>query len=338
MLTPFYLAAPVAVFTGVFAWAGGSLTEVLRLVAALGALATNHAELALALAGLVLLRGNGSAALDGAALGWGFMAAARAAAAWTSPHSPLVCWLLGAGALLLGGVWPFSASWRATDEGWGRRIGRGIIAVHALAVTLPSSNAVVMDVWAPWAVFLPGVGVLWAGALVLVPSRQQSNLTLLWFFELQMMALVCLGTRGLGLSILAVLAWAAILPIAMLLCMAASSRGSAGSSSRERALGGLALASVLGIPGAVGFAARFLAVSSLLSASPAGLVCYVAGLLIVPAFLRPLRDEMLGVRLSNVGLVACGMVSVAVLVLGIAPGLASGDAQPIWLWRFLLNR
>jgi hypothetical protein len=331
------LGAPLAALAGVCVLTGSPRAEVVRLAMAVGSVASGSVEVALAAAGLMLVRGGPAGTLDGASFGWGMMVAAHAAAVLISPQSPAAFWLLGGGALLLGGIWPFTGSWLAADEGWGRRVGRGILAIHVLANLLPSMNPVAMDAWGPWAVFLPGVGVIWGGVLAMSALGQRSALALLWFFELQLISVFCLGARSTTPGSTAILLWAAVLPVALFLSMTPSSDGLPPRRLLGPWVSGPGLASLMAVPGAVGFPARFLAVSGLLATSPAGLVFYVVGLLAVPVFLRPLREEMRAARPALPGLIACCAMAVGIVLLGIAPGLAVKGC-PAGLWGFLLGR
>lgn len=330
---PGWAAAPLVVAVG-FSAASGQAVETLRLALAAAAVTLTNQELSLALIGLMLLRSGGRVALDAACLGWGFIAAAHALAAWTSAQSSLSWAFLGAGAFLLGGLWPFAGSWMAPDEGWGRRIGRGLVALHVIGVALPAVP-VAMEAWAPWAVFIPGVGLLWCAALALSPQGQRCGLTLLWFFELHMIALVSLGTRSSGS--LHLLVWGAILPLLLVRTLAVPRANPSPPGRAARLLASVAIASVLAVPGSIGFAARFTALSGLLSSSPAGLLCYVVGVLLVPAFLRPVRDQLRTASCPTPLMIACCLAAAGILALGIAPGLATRSGSGVWLWRFLLG-
>ncbi|MBN1424954.1 hypothetical protein JXA88_10390 [Candidatus Fermentibacteria bacterium] len=334
-MTPF--SVPLAAFLGISTVAGVPPVECARLLCALLALIVPHRELVLALVGLALLRRGRNGMLDGPSLGWGMLLAAHAVSTWASPRSPAVFVFLGMAAFLLGGVWPFCASWLASDEGWGRRVGRGVLSIHFLGIVLPSVNPVAVEAWAPWALFMPALGLVWGGALALSPSGQRSSLSLLWFYELQLMALFILGTRGGRPETAVLLLWAIILPMAVLVATQAGSGRSATGHRTAQCAAGFALASLMAVPGLVGFAARFSAVATLLGSSPAGLACYAAGLLVLPALLRPLRDEMRSASLTLRTAATTAAATIGVILLGVLPGLSSGTWRGAGLWRFLLK-
>jgi hypothetical protein len=201
---------------------------------------------------------------------------------------------------------------------------------------VPVFYPVSFEGWAPLLVFLPGVGVIWAAALSLSEKGQQKSLVLFWFFELQLLAVFVLGSRFLGTSRLPLLIWALLLPLGCLLAVtAASNRTDGGRLSRV--LGLVAIASVLLLPGMIGFAAHFVAVFTLLASSPAGLVIFGIGLLAAPMLLRPVREELRRATTSTAALIAAGIAVVLMVVLGLLPGLASGELSVQSLWDYLIS-
>ncbi len=314
---------------GVMGWKGMPLTELARVGAGTLAVLAHRRELGLASLGLALVRRGPRGLLDGPSLGWGALVAAHAASEGASP-SWITCGLMGMAALLLGSFWPFCTSWLAPDEGWGRRLARTIVALHLLGTAVPHVDPVTFEAWAPLVLFLPGLGAVWAGILALSPHGQGAALQVLWFFEVQLLGVVLLATRSLGGEALGLFVWAAVLPVLVLLASLIPRAGSALGRRGAELVSTAAFASILGVPGTAGFAARFCALSRLVASSPAGLACYVAGLLVVPALIRPLRDQSRETSASIADLAVSTALVAMVVILGLGPALGGGLGQGLW--------
>lgn len=321
------MAFPLAVWALVLA-VGKNWGGVARVVAGLLATVVPSHEARLALAGLAVIPRPFRGGLDGVALGWGFLVAASAPLVQRNPQAWFA--LTGVGALLVGGVWPFTGSWLDPAEPWGRTVVRGALALVTVRDAFVRTPHL-MELWAPWAVWGVGAGLLWAAGLVLSPLGQARALRLLWFFELHLILLVQVGTTHRVDPV--PLFWATTLPVAISLL---ATRG-AGRGIRGKVFGLVAAASFVGLPGVVGFVARFVSLGGLVATSPAGFGLFLAGMLVLPAFLRPLLDRLHGSRCAPVQAVVCAALSLGLVVLGVAPGLLWGRG-PLWVFPFLLRR
>lgn len=306
-------------------------------VLALAAIVVPAMEAKIALIGFVIIQGaTKRRMIDESSVGWGLVLTGFILKEHWSGDILLHFSLSVLGIFLLGGLWPATGSWLGANECWGRRVARGVLALVLLRNTVPMFYPVSFEAWAPLLVFLPGIGVLWAAALSLSEEGQQRSLVLFWFFELQLLAVFVLGSRLLGASRLPLLIWALLLPLGCLLAVTTVSSKTDGGRW-GRILGLLAVASLLLLPGMIGFSANFVAVLTLLASSPAGLVIFGIGLLAAPMLLRPVREELRRATPSPAALVAAAIAVVFMVGLGLLPGLANGEMSFQILWDYLLS-
>jgi len=330
------MGAALAGFGVLLLLSGVGLWEVARLCLAGGVLVIPLLEAKAGIIGILLITGMGKRrGLDEASLGWGLVLASFILdGTWSG--RPLVGFLvLCAGVFLLGGFWPATGSWLSGEEGWGRRVGRGVAALSLLLGVLPQMHPILFDAWSPLILFLPGIGILWASALSVSESGQRSSLSLLWFFELQLIVVFVLGTRGGGSERIPLLLWAVLLVLG---CLIAATTRAEGTSGRRpgRLLGLGAAASLLALPGLVGFAARWVSLQFLFSSSPVGFIFYGIGLLGAPILLRPVREEIRESSISTMALIACFAALLGIIIFGLAPGLTGGVIRNAWIWGYLL--
>ena len=330
------VASALMVFGSVVFLAAASYEVFFSAVLAVAAILVPAMEAKIALMGLVIIQGASKRRIvDESSVGWGFVLTGIILKEHWSGDILFHFALTVLGVFLLGGFWPATGSWLADNEPWGRRVARGILALVLLRDTVPVFYPVSFEAWAPLLVFLPGIGVLWAAALSLSEKGQQRSLVLFWFFELQLLGVFVLGSRFLGTSRLHLLVWALLLPLCCLIVVT-TGRNSANGRRWGRLLGLVAVASILLLPGLIGFAASFLAVFTLLVSSPAGLVIFGIGVLAAPMLLRPVREDLRQATPEPTALVAAGIALLLIVVLGLFPGLAKGEVSTQILWEYLL--
>jgi hypothetical protein len=330
------IGSALLVFGGIVVLAKAGYGVFVSAVLGFAALVVQPIEAKIALVGLVVLQGASKRRMvDESSVGWGLVLLGIILKELWSGDIRLHFALTVLGVFLLGGFWPATGSWLAENECWGRRSARGILALVLMQSTVPLFYPVSFEGWAPLLVFLPGVGVLWAAALSLSEKGQQRSLVLFWFFELQLLAVFVLGSRYFGASRLHLLVWALLLPLGCLLAVTGVTERTDGRRW-GRLLGLVAVASLLLLPGLIGFAAGFLAVFTLLASSPAGLVIFGIGFLAAPMLLRPVREELRRATPESAGLAAAAIAVLLMVALGLLPGLAKGEVSTQILWEYLL--
>lgn len=329
------MVAPLGVFAGfLFLW-GRRIWESARVVMAMAAILIHAPEAQLGLLGLLLIGWKEKEARsDEACVGWGILLGAFLFVR-TVRHDSLPLMLFSvAGTFLVAGVWPATGSWLFGSEGWGRRVARGALALSLLGWTLPRIYPVSFDAWAPLLIFLPGMGVLWAAGLAASEAGRRAPLSLLWFFELQLMMVFVLGSRWLGIHYLPLALWAALLPVICLVVLTTPRKERQGGFV-VHGIGLVPVASLLALPGLVGFAYRWVALSSMLNSSPAGFVVFVLALLVAPVFLRPVRAQLREASLEGTAWAVCLVAVLGIVLFGLYPGLYQGTEDGAWIWEYL---